>query len=321
MIRIQAWAKGATAPEQLPVESFSLDRAADFATVWIDISGDEVPLHRQFLDKVVGIPKLAIDDAIRVRHPPKFETLPNDWQFILARGLDADTVDINFRTIQLALFWRGNVLVSRHARPAASIRGVDQFLAAEPSAPSAGNLLYMILRTMHDRYMPIVLDLEARLEEIEDLLISEPSDVLLQELIEYSRQLKKLRRIANYHEVCFRRMIGADNRFDWNMHIEFTDLHEHAERLASLSNLQYEITTDLMNGYLSVSSHRLNNVMRVLTVVTVLFVPLTFIAGIYGMNFEYIPELGFRAGYFVVWGVMVSIAVVLLLIFRIKRWI
>ncbi len=322
MIRIQAWAAGATVPEQLEPGAFRLDDCQRYRTVWVDISGDDEQLHRDYLADVLELPKLAIDDAMRLRHPPKFETLVNGWNFILLRGLDADTVDINFRTIQLSFFWRENLLVTRHARPSASIRGVDQLLAVEaPPTPAAGTLMYLIMRTMADRYLPIVLDLETRLETIEELLITDPSDLLLQELMEYSRQLKKLRRIANYHEVTFRRMLAADARQDWNLHSELTDLHEHAERLASLSNLQYEITTDLINGYLSVASHRLNNVMRVLTVVTVLFVPLTFIAGIYGMNFEYIPELGFRAGYFVVWGVMVTIAVTLLLVFRNKRWI
>lgn len=102
---------------------------------------------------------------------------------------------------------------------------------------------------------------------------------------------------------------------------QLTDLLEQAERLHSLSSLLYETTGDLTDGYLSVSAHRLNNVMRVLTVVTVLFVPLTFIAGIYGMNFAYIPELAVRWGYFAVIGVMAAIAITLLVLFKRKHWI
>jgi magnesium transporter len=82
-----------------------------------------------------------------------------------------------------------------------------------------------------------------------------------------------------------------------------------------------QLTVDLMNGYISVASHRLNNIMKTLTIASVIFLPLTFLAGIYGMNFEYMPELRSHTGYFMVIGAMFAIAVALLVVFRRKRWI
>ena len=102
---------------------------------------------------------------------------------------------------------------------------------------------------------------------------------------------------------------------------EFTDAFEHTERLASLTTLYKELTDDLMNGYISVTSHRLNQIIKVLTVVTVVFLPLTLLAGIYGMNFEDMPELKIRNAYFVVIGVMGLIVIGLLLLFRKIRWL
>jgi len=102
---------------------------------------------------------------------------------------------------------------------------------------------------------------------------------------------------------------------------EFIDAFEHTERLASLTTLYRDLTDDLMNGYISVTSHRLNQIMKVLTVVTVIFLPLTLMVGIYGMNFEYIPELKIKYAYFVMLGVMATIVGVLLLLFRKMRWI
>ena len=94
-----------------------------------------------------------------------------------------------------------------------------------------------------------------------------------------------------------------------------------AVNLSCLANLYNELANDLMNGYLSLASHRLNNIMKVLTIITCIFVPLSFIAGVYGMNFEVMPELGSRYGYFVILGLMFTIATGLLLGFRRNRWL
>ena len=85
--------------------------------------------------------------------------------------------------------------------------------------------------------------------------------------------------------------------------------------------MYYEICGDLVEGYISLSSHNLNNTMKILTIISAIFVPLTFLAGIYGMNFEYIPELGWRYAYFVLLAVMGSIAIALFILFRRIRWL
>ena len=100
-----------------------------------------------------------------------------------------------------------------------------------------------------------------------------------------------------------------------------TDVQEQLDRLLSLARLYYELTDDLMNGYLSLSSHRLNQIMQTLTIVTVIFVPITFMAGIYGMNFEFIPELGFRSGYFILLGAMLSVVATIVLVFYYRGWL
>lgn len=323
MITISAWKHGEPAPHTIDPDSFGAQACDDWQLVWIDLDGDEPELHRNFMQQHLGLQKLAVDDALRDRHPPKYEVLDDGWCFLLMRGFDAGSSSVKFGTIQLPLFWRGNLVVSRHAKPSASVAEVRQALAdGEQHAPEdAWMLLYAILRRLLDRYLPILLKIEARLEEIEEQLLRRPSDRLLAELMEFSSQLKRLRRIGAYHDKCFDSLRAHGNAQLRANTIQLTDLHEQAERLHSLSSLLYEITSDLIDGYLSVSAHRLNKVMRVLTVVTVLFVPLTFIAGIYGMNFEYMPELHWRWGYFVVIGSMLSVAIGLLLLFRRKGWV
>ncbi|RKF20373.1 hypothetical protein DBZ36_08015 [Alginatibacterium sediminis] len=99
------------------------------------------------------------------------------------------------------------------------------------------------------------------------------------------------------------------------------DVHERIERLLSLSQMHYDICSDLVNGYLSVTSHQLNATMRVLTVITAIFIPLGFLAGLYGMNFEYIPELKLTHGYFYLLGFMSILALGLIGLFKKIRWL
>lgn len=323
MITVRTWSTDDAAPTEIAADRFDMSALSAHRLVWIDLVGDETGAHRDFLQQCIGLDKLAVDDALRLRHPPKYEDLDDRWCFLLMRGFDANSTSVKFGTIQLALFWRDNLVVTRHAKPSASIAETAAALesGAQPAPGNAWKLLYSILRRLLDRYLPILLRIEARLEEIEEQILKRPSDRLLAELMEFSSQLKRLRRIGAYHEKCFASLRVHDSKARGITASQLTDLFEQAERLHSLATLQYETTADLTNGYLSVSAHRLNNVMRVLTVVTVLFVPLTFIAGIYGMNFEFMPELHWRWSYFAVLGSMLSVAIGLLVLFRRKGWI
>ncbi len=323
MITITAWKSRDNSRHELDPDTFDPENTGDWKLVWIDLQGEDAARDREFLQGLLGLPKLAVDDALRQRHPPKYEGLDDGWSFQLMRGFNADSVNVKSGTIQLALFWRDNLVVTRHEKPSASVADVRNAIdSGEMPVPDGASwLLYAIQRKIFDRYLPILLHIEARLEAIEDMLLEQPDDSLLGELMEFSSQLKRLRRISAYHEKCIATMRMHSNVKRGVEAAQLTDLFEHAERLHSLATLHYEIISDLINGYLSISSHRLNNVMRVLTVITALFVPLTFIAGVYGMNFQHMPELATKWGYYVVLSVMGVVAIVLLALFRRKGWI
>ena len=175
---------------------------------------------------------------------------------------------------------------------------------------------------MVDRYLGILLALEPRLDELEEEIQRQPRDEMLGELAGYKSHLKKLRRIFAYHQQVFSGLrTGALPGFGAEVRHELNDVYEHQERAASLSGLYYELAADLIESYLSIASHRLNQIMKVLTIITAIFVPLSFLAGLYGMNFEYIPELHTHSGYFILLGVMAGIAVALLALFRKQRWL
>jgi magnesium transporter len=144
----------------------------------------------------------------------------------------------------------------------------------------------------------------------------------MQELIGYNTALRKMRRILAYHDNAFTRLrdhFESPEQSHW--HQEFDDIQSLMERFHSLADLYQSVISDLIDGYISVNAHNLNQIMKVLTIVTVIFVPLTLLVGIYGMNFEYIPELKSRNGYFVLLSVMGTIAVALLFLFKRVRWL
>ena len=251
--------------------------------------------------------RLAIADALRERHPPKIEPF-KDNTFILLKGLDANSTSLEFGTIQLSLFLGERFLVTRSSERSVSTETVRAELVAGemPSDASPAALALRLCRTVADRFMPLLMSVETRLEEMEAEMLERPSDDLLAELVRQKGDLKRMLRILQYHAQVFSSArTDAPEQLHGHEH-ELTDVQEQLDRHLSLARLYYELTDDLMDGYLSLSAHRLNQIMQTLTIVTVVFVPITFMAGIYGMNFEFMPELAYPSAYFILLGAMLG---------------
>jgi magnesium transporter len=295
---------------------------APASQIWVAIERQPPETERSLLSDRFGIHPLAIEDALRERHPPKIETF-GDNTFILLKGLDAESESLDFGTIQLSLFVGGRFLVSRSSGRSVSTDAVFSELTAGEIEPdiSRASLALRICRTVADRFLPLLLAVEKRLDEMEEEMLSRPSDDLLAELVRQKGDLKRILRILQYHAQLFTTARSHTPAQLVNHEHELTDVQEQLDRMLGLARLYYELTDDLMNGYLSLSAHRLNQIMQTLTIVTVVFVPITFMAGIYGMNFERIPELGYRNGYFILLGAMLLVVVGILTIFFKRGWL
>jgi len=291
--------------------------------LWIDLDAEERSLENHILIERFNLDPLAVADVQRDRHPPKLEVF-DDYLVLLLKGLSADSVDIDFETIQIGFFLGRNFLISRRDETSPSIERIRAEAETGTLAMNRGpaHVLYRICRTIADRYAPIVLALEERLEALEGEMFREPRDELLAELLNYVANLRKLRRVFAYQQTLMAELMTGDPDFiGARGEHEFRDVYEQMERLASLSQLYQELAVDLMNGHISLTSHRLNQIMKVLTIVTVIFLPLGILAGIYGMNFDYMPELDWRYGYFVALGIMSLVVITLLTVFRRKGWL
>ena len=302
------------------IERWLLDSSL---TIWVDLQDNPMKEEQRLLEGYFGLHPLAIEDAQRIRHPPKIERF-GDVVFVLLKGLDAQSNSIDFGTIQVALFVSERFFITRHSNVSVSTDKLWSESVSDGALMQKGTyqLALELARLVVDRYLDILLNLEPRLEELEDQIQTNPKDTLLHELSDYRTRLKKMRRFLTYQVQLFQELKdSSDYRLDQALTHDIVDIYERLERANSLANLYYELTCDLMDSYISLASHHLNNIMKILTVVTVIFVPLTFMAGIYGMNFEHMPELHHRHGYYFLLGAMTLVAVILLFIFRKVRWL
>ncbi len=278
--------------------------------IWVDLEGED-PAQERALLQSLHCHKMAIEDVQRFRHPPKTETFDKHTLF-LYRGITEFNSDLTIEQMSIALFAGDRCLISCHPRKSMGIENYWSHAQQENLLISPGLLATRIMRFSVGSYLDAILTFEPFLNELEDAMQDSPSDETMREIIAYKSRLRKLKRVFNYHERLVTNLLKDIPQIlideDGDIEHALQDLFERCERLHSLTTMYYEICGDLINGYLSISSHQLNNTMKVLTVFTAIFVPLTFIVGVYGMNFDNMPELHSVYGYYYTWAGMFGIA-------------
>ncbi len=292
--------------------------------IWVDIQfGDRHTQQVSHLLASFNCNKLAVKDVLRRRHPPKYEIFDQQI-FILYRGI-AEVVDsLEFKHQQIGFFIGENFLLTVHPEPSVGI-------AAAIDSAGLGLLLEhpvrLALKIMHnssETYLNKLLEFEEELGVKEDALQSGSGEMSLAELATHRIKLLRLKRIFKYHNQMFSELCdleASDISLPLSLHEHYlNDVYERFERLYSLTSLYYEMCSDMVEGYISITTHQQNISMRVLTVVMAIFVPLGFLAGLYGMNFVNMPELQHPHGYFIVLGIMITIALVLAVMFKRKKW-
>jgi magnesium transporter len=183
-------------------------------------------------------------------------------------------------------------------------------------------LAYALVDTIVDNYFAVLERVGDRIAELEDDILASPDRQALEAVFDVKRSLIELRRAA----WPLRDALAAMSRGDTPLIQAGTlpylrDVQDHALRVIDTIETYRDMATTMVEMYMSSVSNRLNEVMRVLTVIATIFIPLTFIAGVYGMNFHHMPELGWRWGYPLIWGVMIAVAVGLLAYFRRRGWV
>lgn len=226
-------------------------------------------------------------------------------------------------TSEVNIFIGKNYLVTVHSRPVDPLIDTRRRWRKQPSmATSSGMLLYAILDTIVDDYFPIMDTLEDRIEEIEDKLFLKFDQSLLQNILTLKKDLLALRRVVSPEREAINMLLRREEPIlSSDIYIFMSDVYDHILRVVDMADTYRDLLSSTMDGYLSITSNNLNTVMKVLTGTSIILMSLSLITGIYGMNFENIPELHLEYGYYMALGFMALLATILYLIFRRIGWL
>ncbi len=289
---------------------------------WIDVQGfaDEDVLED--LAEQFEIHPLAMEDVVNVPQRPKSEPYAEHLLIIvrLAPRLDVEDAPAN----QLSMFIGRDYVITFQNRYSDQFDPVVQRIQC-PTARLRENgtdyLAYAILDTAVDRYYPLLEVVGEQLETLERQVLSDPHPDMLRRINKIKNRLMNLRRILWPQREAVRSLLSDENELiSEEVRTFLRDTYDHCIQIADVVEMYRELAAGLLTMYLSAVAHRSNEIMKVLTIMSSVFVPLTFVAGIYGMNFEHMPELGLSWSYPLVWCVMGTTAFGMLGFFYRKGW-
>jgi magnesium transporter len=290
--------------------------------VWVDITGPMDEAAQAMVRDVFKFHPLAIEDCFGALEHPKAEAY-DGYVYIVTHGLAEGSNDEKHDTVELDAFVGKRYLVTYHAKPSRSIAGVAELVKRGADLVRRGPvvLLHAILELQALRIEPVLDSIDDRIAELEERVITRPRPTDLATLMALRRNILHLRRwLTKQRDVVMRL---ARNEFNLGTPQEamlFRDVYDSLQRFTDLLENYRELTTSVQEAYLTMTNNRLNETMKYLTMFTVVLMPLTVITGIYGMNFEHMPELKSHLGYPLVLGTMAATAGAVLWFFKRKGW-
>jgi magnesium transporter len=310
--------------EGVPAEQLQELLQDKSAVIWVDMERPTAADEQVLLD-VFHFHPLTVEDCRENRHYPKIEEFPGYLYFIV-HGVTADTSPDRFNTIELDGFLGRNYVITYHHETFRSINNVKLLLRTSPVSCQRGPafLLHQILDQVVDYYSPVLDDFDDRVDRLEREIfgLKSPNNQILSQIQDLKRGVLRLRRISNKQmDILLRMSRGEFSLIPDDMRPFYRDVHDHLVRVVDLAENYRDLINGSLEAYLSVISNRMNEIMKVLTIFSAIMLPLTFIAGVYGMNFDNMPELHSRFGYYGTLIVMAVVAVGMLIFFWRRGWL
>lgn len=314
MINVFAQTEDNQIVEHEGLDGFEVSR---YVWAWVDFEAptdDEIKLLQSYFN----FHPLAIEDCIYEMQRPKLDYYDNHTFFVI-HSVDRHSLS----KLEIDIFLAENLIVTFHRHESNTIFSTTSLLKRIKNIDSVNEyyIFHQLLDNVVDNYFPIVYEIEDHINEIENNTKKLSMENLLEQLFDRRGELLKLRqtvhpmrdllyRILNTHH-----LEGVHTRKEY-----FADIHDHLIKVADMIASNREMTQDIRDSYLSLNAQQTNRTMQILTIISVIFMPLTFIVGVYGMNFSFMPELDEKYGYFVVWLIMLGLASGMYLWFRKKGW-
>jgi magnesium transporter len=291
--------------------------------LWVDIAGEMTQDDLRVVRDVFKFHPLAIEACFGEREHPKAESY-DGYIYVITHGLTEGATAEATDTIELDAFLGKQFLVTYHAKPSRSVAAVRDMVqrGGDPLRRGPVLVFHTILEQQVERIEPVLDDTEERLAELEERVMRRPRPGDLAGLLAMRRNILRLRRwVTKERDVVLRLARNEFGLVGPHEAMLFRDVHDSLIRFTDLLENYRELTTSVQEAYLTMANNRLNETMKYLTLFTAVLMPLTVIAGIYGMNFEHMPELKWRHGYPMAIGVMLATAFGVIWFFRRKGWI
>lgn len=301
--------------------------------VWVDMEDPQEAEEETLLISLLDYHPLAIEDCQKGReeegHLPKVEDF-DDYLFIIFNPVEFAVVEDNGRkrmeikTSQVSAFLSKNILVTHHYKPQRSISYAAQMIAKNPQTLGKGPdfLFHLIIDEIVDNYTPILDSLDDSVDAMEEEVFHSPSQESMVEILNLKRNIMTIRRVAVYQREMLNRLSrGEFSLISHEETIYYRNVYDHLVRMSDLADSYRDMVAGLLDAYLSVTSNRLNQVMKVLTIISTIFLPLSFITGFFGMNFRVIPLAEMEWGIGIAALFMALVAAGMLWVFKKNRWL
>jgi magnesium transporter len=290
--------------------------------VWADVSD---PTSKDFdeLAQEFGFHPLSIEDCRNAHQRPKVEEYPGYYFMVLYEAeLVGEDDDLELR--ELNIFLGANYLVTVHSRPIRAIETARRLWGewTDRAEQGAGLLAYLLTDAVVDDYMPLLDVLSDRMDDLEDKIFGDFQPESIQEIFRIKKQLLFLRRTVAPLRDVFNTMLRREQPvFPRETHVYFQDVFDHIIRVADTIDTLRDMLGSTMDAYLSIQGNRMNQIMKRLTSISTVLMSTTLVAGIYGMNFVYMPETQWRFGYVYALASMLVVGLGLYFFLRKVKWL
>ena len=289
---------------------------------WVNINGIHNTEAIGAIGKVYDIHNLVLEDILNTDHRPKVEPFENYVFFTMKMMWYGEDDELEKEQISI-VFGKPYVLCFQE-RKGDIFDPIRERIRADSGLirkKGTDYLVYRLIDSVVDNYFIIIEKIEERVEDLEEVITADMEGDHMKAIQHMKREIITLKRaLLPLREAVSGLEKGVTDLVDPENEKYFKDVYDHLIQIADSLENNREVLSGLMDMHLANMSNRMNQVMKVLTVIATIFIPLTFIAGIYGMNFDNMPELHYENGYYVVWGVMIAVLLIMLFFFRRKKW-
>ena len=303
--------------------------------IWVDLEDPNEAEEEIVLVSLFDIHPLAIEDCIHGReeegHLPKVEDL-GEYLFVIFNPIESggNTADVpggyrlEIKTSQLSALLSKRALLTHHYRPLRSISYASQLCGKNPQTLGRGPdfLFHIIIDDIVDNYTPILDALDMAVDDMEEEVFHQPAQRTMVKILQLKKNIMTIRRVAVYQREMLNRLSrGEFGLITRDEIIYYRNVYDHLVRMTDLADSYRDMVSGLLDAYLSVTSNNLNRVMKVLTIISTVFLPLSVITGFFGMNFKYLPGAEWEYGVLATIVFMVAVGGGMLLLFKRNKWL